>query len=114
MAKKILVVDDEKDMLNTIGDLLKPEGYEVTLEQNSRKSIELSKENKYDLILLDVRMPFFGEDTLKIMRKEATGNPKIVFCTVMSRPDVNVEGSNGFIQKPIDPKRFLEEVKKYL
>ncbi len=114
MVKSILVVDDEKDILSTIKSLLTPEGYNVITEPDGRKAVELTKKNKYNLILLDVRMPFSGEEVLKLMRKEAIGNPKIVFCTVMSRPDVNLSGSNGFIQKPLDPKRFIADVKKYV
>lgn len=114
MVKKILVVDDEKDILLTIKSLLISEGYEVTIEQDGRRAVELVKEKKYNLILLDIRMPLSGEEVLKMMRKEAIGNPKIVFCTVMSRPDVDLAGSNGFIQKPLDPKRFIADVRKYL
>ena len=112
--KKILIVDDEKDILTTMESILEPEGYEITTEQDGKKSVELTEQKKYDLILLDVRMPFSGEEVLKLMREHALGNPKIVFCTVVARPDVDISNANGYIQKPIDPKRFLEEVKEYL
>ncbi|MBT4376827.1 response regulator transcription factor [archaeon] len=114
MVKKILVVDDEKDILTTIKNILEYEGYEVTAEIDSRKAVLLSAKNEYDLIILDVLMPFSGEETAKLIRKGVKGNPKIVFCTVVARPDVNMEGINGFIEKPIDPKRFAAQVKKFV
>ena len=95
MVKKILIVDDDSDILVTMKNILEPEGFEITIEQDGKKSIELSKENKYDLILLDVMMPLSGEEVLTQMRQVALGKPKIVFCTVVARPDVNMKNHNN-------------------
>jgi len=116
MGKKILVIDDDSDILNTIRDLLESGkmGYEVTAELDGRKAIELAKENKYDLILIDVMMPFPGREVAKILKDEAIGNPKLVFCTVVPKPEVELKDMHGFIQKPLDPKKFLSDIKKLL
>ena len=46
--KKILIVDDEKDILTTMESILEPEGYEITTEQDGKKSVELTEQKKYD------------------------------------------------------------------
>ncbi|HIP36566.1 MAG TPA: response regulator, partial [Crocinitomix sp.] len=57
VAKKNLLVDDEKDILDMLSYLLKKEGYEVWSANDGKKSIELAKRIVPDLIILDVMMP---------------------------------------------------------
>lgn len=72
MAKKtILVVDDEKDLLDLIEYNLKKEGFKVLKAENGKEGIEVAKEHKPDLVLLDIMMPKMdGLEAVEIMRKD--------------------------------------------
>ena len=55
--KKILVVDDENDIAELIKDILEDEGYSISIANDGKSAINLIKEEKFDLILLDIMMP---------------------------------------------------------
>ena len=76
--KKILVVEDELNMLKGLQDNLEFEGYEVDTAEDGKKGLEMIKSNKYDLILLDVMLPHIsGFDVCKTARKEGVTTPII-------------------------------------
>ena len=54
---KILVVDDQKSIRNTLKDILEYEDHEVALAENGEEAIELFDKSKYDLVLCDIKMP---------------------------------------------------------
>ena len=64
MARKILVVDDEPDILKSVAFILKKSGYEVFTAEDGEKAISMVKEHMPDLILLDLRMP--GKDGFEV------------------------------------------------
>lgn len=66
----ILVVDDEEDILVTLKDILEEEGYTVDIESNPRDALEKIKQNEYDLVISDLKMPSMsGEELLEEVRK---------------------------------------------
>jgi CheY-like chemotaxis protein len=114
-AKKVLVVDDDRDILDVIGIILEDEGYEVSSLDNGRDVVDEVCKNRPDLILLDVML--CGIDGREICKK-LKANP--TFCQipiVMISASHNLQGSpeqkgsaNGFIAKPFDIDNLVSVV----
>ncbi len=121
MVHKILIVDDEMDILESVAMLLKINNYDVETVESGIKAIPLIKKNKFDLVLLDILMPkMSGIKTLETIRKDPQiKNQKVAFLTVV-KPSVEGKESIeklkpvGYIQKPIENKSFKEKIKKFL
>ncbi len=118
MAKKtILVVDDEKDLLDLIEYNLKKEGFQVLKAENGEQGITLAKQSKPDLVLLDIMMPKMdGLEAVEIMRKdEDLKRIPIIFLTARSDEKTEVEGLNkggdDYITKPISTTKLISRIK---
>lgn len=118
MAKKtILVVDDEKDLLDLIEYNLKKEGFEVLTAENGEQGITIAKESKPDLVLLDIMMPKMdGLEAVEIMRKDDDlKRMPIIFLTARSDEKTEVEGLNkggdDYITKPISTTKLISRIK---
>ncbi len=116
-SAKILVVDDEPEVLDIICEFLKKEGYNVMTESSSVKGIEKAKSFRPDLILLDIIMPVMdGYEVCKTLKKnESTKNIPVIFLT---GKDVNEDhhksfqvGGDMFIKKPFTGESLLGIVK---
>ncbi|MEA3514745.1 MAG: response regulator [Nanoarchaeota archaeon] len=121
MAKKIMVVDDEQDILELVKVILESEGFEVRAFINAKEALaELEKGNCPDLLILDIRMPqISGYDFCKIVRKnKKLDSLKIAVFTASSNLGQSFLELNhnviGFISKPFDNKKLVSDVKKYL
>lgn len=116
MAKKILVVDDEKDIVDLLKYNLTKEGYQVLTAYDGERAIELSK-HQPDLILLDVMLPEVdGFEVIKTIRKhKLTENLPVIFLTAKgSEVDeiVGLElGADDYIVKPISMPKLLARIK---
>lgn len=118
MAKKtILVVDDEKDLLDLIEYNLKKEGFNVLKAENGEEGIAVAKEGKPDLVLLDIMMPKMdGLEAVEIMRKDDDlKKTPIIFLTARSDEKTEVEGLNkggdDYITKPISTTKLISRIK---
>ncbi len=118
MAKKtILVVDDEKDLLDLIEYNLQKEGFKVLKAENGEKGIEIAKENKPDLVLLDIMMPKMdGLEAVELMRKDDDlKRIPIIFLTARSDEKTEIEGLNkggdDYITKPISTTKLVSRIK---
>ena len=117
---KILLVDDEPDVLEFIGYNLKKAGYEVYTTQNGREAIAKAREIQPHLILLDVMMPEMdGVETCEEMRKdESLQNTIIAFLTARGEDYSQIAGfeagGDDYITKPIKPKVLSSRIKALL
>lgn len=117
---KILVVDDENDILEFIQYNLKKEGYEVHLAHNGQEAIEVGRKVKPDLILLDVMMPVMdGIEACKIMKADANFSKTfIVFLTARAEEYSEIAGFNAgaddYIAKPIKPRVLISRISAIL
>jgi two-component system alkaline phosphatase synthesis response regulator PhoP len=117
---KILVVDDENDILEFIQYNLKKEGYEVHLAHNGQEAIEVGRKVKPDLILLDVMMPVMdGIEACKVMKADAVFNKTfIVFLTARAEEYSEIAGFNAgaddYIAKPIKPRVLISRISAIL
>ncbi len=103
---KVLLVDDDKDICETITDVLEIEDYSVTSVNSGMAALEAVEKNKYDVVLLDMIMPGMnGVETLKKFKKIAPGTPVIMVSAFsvedMIRESLK-EGAFTILKKPID------------
>lgn len=115
--KTILVVDDEQDILDLIEYNLKKEGFKVLKAENGEKGIEIAKEYKPDLVLLDIMMPKMdGLETVELIRKdEELKRTPVIFLTARSDEKTEIEslnkGGDDFISKPISTTKLVSRIK---
>jgi two-component system alkaline phosphatase synthesis response regulator PhoP len=120
MNNKILLVDDDPDILEIVGYNLKKEGYQVLSADNGRDAIEIAVKEIPDLIILDVMMP--GKDGVEtcIDLKEipALNNTVIVFLTARNEDYSHIAGldagADDYIPKPIKPRVLVAKIKALL
>jgi len=115
---RILCVDDDISMLNTIEDILINAGYEVSLAKSGRQALDLLKKGiEYQLVLLDVDMPDMdGYETFKMIRElEESKDIPIIFLTGLDGPDFEIKGweygAADYITKPFVKSVFLARIK---
>ena len=117
---RILVVEDESDIRELISFTLTFSGYEVIGATNGEEALELTAEENFDLILLDVRMPrLSGYDACKQMRKmERSKDTPIVFLSAKGQEnDMRAglaAGADQCIMKPFAPADLVVEIKQIL
>lgn len=117
---KILLVDDEKDILEFLTYNLEKEGYNVVTADNGKKALEIAKRILPDLIILDVMMPEMdGIEACEIIRNDSEiGNALIVFLSARGEDYSQVAGFNAgaddYITKPIKPKLLKSKIKSLL
>jgi two-component system alkaline phosphatase synthesis response regulator PhoP len=116
MKKKVLVVDDERDIVDLLRYNLQREGYDVIAAGNGEQALEKTSE-KPDLILLDLMMPVLdGFETCKrLKRNPSTASIPVIILTARSSEVDEVLGlelgADDYIQKPISPRKLVARVK---
>jgi twitching motility two-component system response regulator PilH len=122
MAKRILIIDDEKDMRTYLGALFKKAEYQVELAENGEEGLKMAKASPPDLITLDILMPKqSGVRTYRELRTaaETRGVPIIILTGLTQQEDFFAElGSlpqpDAIVEKPIDRDDFLDKAKKVI
>ena len=121
MAKTILIVDDEADILKLIEDVLKPEGYKIIKAQSGDDALKLLKKMKPSLVLLDFFMPKMSgrEVCEKIRANKKLKSLKVAFLTIAKFSKAGFKELNrmnvlDFIQKPFDNEDLKKRVKKII
>jgi CheY-like chemotaxis protein len=120
MKKKAVVVDDNENNLTLEKDLLEIAGFEVFEAENAAKGIALSKAEKPDIIIMDVRLPDMrGTEAAVILRRDReTKEIPIIFVTasVMAegREEIEAIPYSGFIGKPINTRTFVEQINQII
>ena len=113
---KILVIDDERAIRNTLKEILEFEGYTVEVAENGRIGLEMALAAKYDLIYTDIKMPEMdGLEMLQAYRQAVKENgaeeaPVVMISghgTVETAVDALKNGAFDFIVKPLDLNRLL-------
>ncbi len=114
---KILVVDDEKDVVELLSFLLQKDGYDIVTACNGREALEKVAAENPDLILLDVMMPEMDGYTVqtKLLENPNTKSIPIVILTAKGQlRDVFAVASNvtAYIEKPFDPKTLRQKIQE--
>ena len=117
--QKILLVDDEPDVHDFIGFNLKNAGYEVVSALSGRSALEMAKEERPDLVIVDIDMPEMdGIEVCKTLRTSGFDDTIITFLTACSEAYTEIAafeaGGDDFIKKPIQKKAFLLRINALL
>jgi two-component system alkaline phosphatase synthesis response regulator PhoP len=118
--EKILVVDDEQDILDLVNYNLQKEGYNVTLVTSGEKAVKEARKSPHDLILLDLMLP--GIDGLEVCRSlkydQKTKDIPIIMLTAKGEESdivIGLElGAEDYITKPFSPKVLIARIRNLL
>lgn len=119
-AKKILIVDDEPDILEFLQYNLRKEGYQVVTASDGVQAIKVAAQEKPDLILLDIMMPEMdGVETCRLLRsKNEFDDTPIAFLTARDEDFSQIAaldvGGDDYITKPIKPRVLLSRINALL
>ncbi|MDR0737990.1 MAG: sigma-54 dependent transcriptional regulator [Prevotellaceae bacterium] len=108
---KILVVDDERSIRNTMKNILEYEGYEVMLAEKGEDALAAAEANNFDVIFCDIKMPEM--DGIEILDKLQEKHPEIPVIMISGHGTIDAvvecikKGAYDFIEKPLDLNRIL-------
>lgn len=115
MSKRVLIVDDAVFMRMKLKDILEKHGYEVVAEAaNGIEAMEKYKQEKPDLVTMDITMPDMDGITALKGIKEIDPDAKIIMCSAMGQQTMVMEaiqaGALDFIVKPFDTDRVIQSL----
>jgi DNA-binding NtrC family response regulator len=108
---KILIVDDEELIRETLSEILKDEGYETVVAQDGEEAIAYIQKNKYDVLLCDIKMP--KKDGIEVLMASLDKYPEVPVILISGHATVDIavdavrKGAYDFISKPPDLNRLL-------
>ena len=118
MQKKILIIDDEPDVLKVLIYRLKAKGYDILTATNGNDGIKAASEEKPNLVLLDYRLPdLSAEEVAEKIKYGTSGKVPIILITASSdriEDKAKECGAADFIAKPIDPQELYTKIDKQL
>jgi CheY-like chemotaxis protein len=116
--KKILIVDDDKELRDHLNEILKGAGYETDQAASGKEAVEKNVDEDYDLILLDLMMPkMSGTDVLSELRKVSPRSRVIMitaFATIDNAVDLIKRGASDYIAKPFKIDDLLARIRRVL
>lgn len=119
-SSKILLVDDDKDILEFLKYNLDQEGFETDTAESGTSALKLVDKNQYDLIILDVMMPNMDgiETCEKIRAKNSKDETLIIFLTARGEDYSQIAGfeagADDYVTKPVKPKVFISKINALL
>lgn len=108
---RILVIDDERSIRNTLKDILEYEKYEVDLAEDGNKGVELIRSAEYDVVLCDIKMP--GLDGIEVLERAVVLAPDTPIVMISGHGNIDTavdsikKGAFDYIEKPLDLNRLL-------
>ncbi len=120
MGNKIMIVEDSSLMIAVISNFIKKEGKDVEIiaAHSGEESVNMYKEQKPDLVFMDIKMPGMdGITALEEIRK-SDSNAKVVMCTSLKEPEqeerAKKAGCAGYIMKPFSRQDIVDALNKNL
>ena len=120
MSRRVLIVDDEPNIVTSLEFLMRGDDYEVRVARNGEEALQLAESFRPDIVVLDVMMPHRSgfEVCQKIRENPVLGDVKIVMLTAKGR-DVEKEkgldlGANAYVTKPFSTKELMNTVRGLL
>lgn len=119
-SKKILIVDDEPNIVLSLDYLVRKKGYEPFIARNGGEAISIAKEQFPDLVILDIMMPDIdGYEVCTLLKNDAQlRHAKIIFLSAKSRQE-DVQkgldmGADAYLTKPFSTKRLMQVIGELL
>ena len=116
---RILICEDNKLALKTVSVVLQREGYETETAEDGIRAISMIRDNIYDLIIVDIHLPFHsGLELVKYLRSEMNRNTPVVilssFSDLQMQKQASELGINGYIVKPFNPSDLISMIRSAL
>ncbi len=116
--KKILIIEDEESILMALEDNLRLEGYEVVCAVDGEQGLSLAREQKFDLIILDIMLPKMdGFEVCKWLRRDGINTPILMLTAKSQEIDkvLGLElGADDYVTKPFSSRELLARIKALL
>ena len=114
---KLVAIDDEVEFIDMIKNYFEPRGYDISVAVRGTKGIELVKEKKPDVVLMDLKMPGIDGDEVLTLLKSMDPAPKIIFITAYddggkTKARLLNMGAFAYVDKPVASLKDLEELVK--
>lgn len=111
---RIVAIDDEVEFIDMLKNYFEPRGYDLAVAVRGTKGIELVKERKPDVVLMDLKMPGIDGDEVFALLKSMDPSPKIIFITAYddggkTKARLIKMGAYACLDKPLSSLRDLEE-----
>jgi len=115
---RVLIVDDDKDILRSLKDIMSSKGYQVDVAETAESALEKTKNQYFNLALLDIRLPDMeGTELLAKIHKERPMMMKIMITGYPSLDNavraLNL-GADAYVMKPVNPENLLKVVEEKL
>jgi two-component system alkaline phosphatase synthesis response regulator PhoP len=117
-TRRLLIVEDEAVLARTLADMLRAEGYEVEVRADGRQGFEAAIAGAYDLVLLDVMLPFMdGFEVAEALRRKGVGTPILMLT---ARDELNDKvtglksGADDYLTKPFEADELLARIEALL
>lgn len=115
---RVLIVDDDKDILRSLKDIMSSKGYQVDVAETAESALEKTRNQYFNLALLDIRLPDMeGTELLAKIHKERPMMMKIMITGYPSLDNavraLNL-GADAYIMKPVNPENLLKVVEEKL
>ena len=112
----ILISEDNKLAKKTLSLLIEKEGYSTDTAEDGIEALHLITENNYDLIVVDIHLPYHsGLELVKYLRSDMNKNTPVLIVSAFSDPQVQKQagdlGINGYIVNPFNPGELLEKIR---
>jgi CheY-like chemotaxis protein len=116
MAKTILVADDERTITDLVAFALEMEGYKVIQAFDGPEALRLTKEERPDLVMLDIMMPGIDgrEVSRRIKENPATAKIPVLLFSAAPNADLSEAKADGFLAKPFDLDKLASTVSRLL
>ena len=120
MKTKVLLIEDNEQNRYLVTYILEKHNYQVFQAFNGADGVSLARQQKPDLILLDIQLPVMDGYTVarELRKNESLANVPIIAVTSYAMPGDREHameaGCTGYIEKPIDPDTFISQVEIYL
>ena len=115
---RILIIDDERNLRNSLAEYLALEGFRCSGAANGEEGLALLERELFSAVLLDLRMP--GMDGLEVLDRIRTGGPGLPVIIMSAHGDINdavsamKKGADDYVVKPFDPGRLIEVIQKVI
>ena len=117
MAKRILIVEDNNDVNSLLCETLEAEGYEIVSLFDGFKAIRTIKNDKFDIIILDIMLPYKSGDEILRELREFSDVPVIIISakdTIVTKIDLLKLGADDYITKPFGTSELLARIRTAL
>ena len=111
----ILICEDSKMASKTLTVVLEKEGYTTNTAEEGKKAIELLQQNEYDLVIVDIHLPFHsGLEIVTYLRFDLKKKTPVLILTAFSDPQIQKKarglGISGYIVKPFNPTTLIQTI----